>query len=576
MSSPNKLGDCEAINNFPTCWPFPYGQGFDPRHGASEFTVHGAISGNLANSHHKESHRTSIWDRLRDISMDRADSRKPQSSLNRFSEACSIAPIREQLQGPDCGLGSLFTENGKELRYFKKVFCDSSLLAASLCGSPRGKFTQQLCTALNQRYTIPSVEMEEESFVKHDSSPLFSVNLPSTCNPNFMGPSVGSLHKLEKQIGDPDDAQNFISMRLLNSNYILDASILEQKSPFPFDVSDSRSIRKDSSCASQGSWRLRPQQYGRIAASPREPSRSILNLQETSTPTLTKILPITESARLFDDDELRTQSSDELDISLDSIRSLRCGHEGPSQLTFKAESSVEQTSTTAKRTARKSVLKPHQGYQSFRRVSRSIAESAINPATDRESEDINSDSESPTNGKFIVKLKFDLIKSRVTVSRYMMMLTCRMKPQRRTYNRKKGPNKGKIRKKQAWEDKKMRQATAASGGIENRANKGGPNEASKATGSNTYSNKPNGCWTCRIRHKACPQDGEICSACVRLHLDCDRSATTPHYIVSREACKQRKKEIKEVTDVYRRIALQAGRKVQVWIRKNGTRRRQKL
>lgn len=36
-----------------------------------------------------------------------------------------------------------------------------------------------------------------------------------------------------------------------------------------------------------------------------------------------------------------------------------------------------------------------------------------------------------------------------------------------------------------------------------------------------------GCWTCRLRHKACPEDGSPCSACSRLNIRCDNDQTRP-------------------------------------------------
>ena len=60
-----------------------------------------------------------------------------------------------------------------------------------------------------------------------------------------------------------------------------------------------------------------------------------------------------------------------------------------------------------------------------------------------------------------------------------------------------------------------------------------------------------GCWTCRIRHKSCPQDSEICSSCRRLSLYCDRSKTRPHYMLNKDASVKVRREIREVTDLIR-------------------------
>lgn len=62
-----------------------------------------------------------------------------------------------------------------------------------------------------------------------------------------------------------------------------------------------------------------------------------------------------------------------------------------------------------------------------------------------------------------------------------------------------------------------------------------------------------GCWTCRIRHKSCPQDGEECLSCLRLGLFCDRSAEKPKYMLNKETSRRVKRDIKERTDMARRL-----------------------
>lgn len=69
-----------------------------------------------------------------------------------------------------------------------------------------------------------------------------------------------------------------------------------------------------------------------------------------------------------------------------------------------------------------------------------------------------------------------------------------------------------------------------------------------------------GCWTCRIRRKSCPQDGEICSACVRLKLVCDRALERPKYMLSTEDGKKMKRYIKAQTDEVRKISTSASAK----------------
>lgn len=60
-----------------------------------------------------------------------------------------------------------------------------------------------------------------------------------------------------------------------------------------------------------------------------------------------------------------------------------------------------------------------------------------------------------------------------------------------------------------------------------------------------------GCWTCRLRHKACPEDGAPCSACSRLNLRCDTGHNRPTYMQDREHATDRLREIRVVTDKLR-------------------------
>ncbi|OBA19052.1 hypothetical protein METBIDRAFT_224779 [Metschnikowia bicuspidata var. bicuspidata NRRL YB-4993] len=61
-----------------------------------------------------------------------------------------------------------------------------------------------------------------------------------------------------------------------------------------------------------------------------------------------------------------------------------------------------------------------------------------------------------------------------------------------------------------------------------------------------------GCWTCRLRHKACPEDGDPCGACARLGLECDVSRQRPSYMVDAQNAMHRLKEIRAVTDKLRK------------------------
>lgn len=62
-----------------------------------------------------------------------------------------------------------------------------------------------------------------------------------------------------------------------------------------------------------------------------------------------------------------------------------------------------------------------------------------------------------------------------------------------------------------------------------------------------------GCWTCRLRHKACPEDGHPCGACSRLGLECDVSRQRPSYMVDARQAMERLKEIRAVTNQLRKL-----------------------
>lgn len=53
-----------------------------------------------------------------------------------------------------------------------------------------------------------------------------------------------------------------------------------------------------------------------------------------------------------------------------------------------------------------------------------------------------------------------------------------------------------------------------------------------------------GCWTCRLRHKACPEDGDPCGLCVRLRMPCDYSAVKPAYMSDKKLASARLKFIR--------------------------------
>ncbi|ANZ77310.1 BA75_04857T0 [Komagataella pastoris] len=57
-----------------------------------------------------------------------------------------------------------------------------------------------------------------------------------------------------------------------------------------------------------------------------------------------------------------------------------------------------------------------------------------------------------------------------------------------------------------------------------------------------------GCWTCRLRRKKCPEDGDQCSACLRLGIECDSSLQSkPEYLICKAAGREKMRQIKKIT-----------------------------
>lgn len=56
-----------------------------------------------------------------------------------------------------------------------------------------------------------------------------------------------------------------------------------------------------------------------------------------------------------------------------------------------------------------------------------------------------------------------------------------------------------------------------------------------------------GCWTCRVRHKSCPEERPRCSLCVRLNLKCDYSSIRPKYMTDPVQQENKLKEIRSIT-----------------------------
>lgn len=61
-----------------------------------------------------------------------------------------------------------------------------------------------------------------------------------------------------------------------------------------------------------------------------------------------------------------------------------------------------------------------------------------------------------------------------------------------------------------------------------------------------------GCWTCRLRHKACPEDKPICGECRRLGLVCDYSFDRPSYMVETAQAQEKLRQIRQITNQCKR------------------------
>ncbi|KAG7664437.1 uncharacterized protein J8A68_002040 [[Candida] subhashii] len=64
-----------------------------------------------------------------------------------------------------------------------------------------------------------------------------------------------------------------------------------------------------------------------------------------------------------------------------------------------------------------------------------------------------------------------------------------------------------------------------------------------------------GCWTCRVRHKACPEEKPECSQCKRLQLFCDYSVTRPPYMYEPTLQERKLKEIRMITTQYKKTTV---------------------
>ncbi|GMG40338.1 unnamed protein product [Ambrosiozyma monospora] len=65
----------------------------------------------------------------------------------------------------------------------------------------------------------------------------------------------------------------------------------------------------------------------------------------------------------------------------------------------------------------------------------------------------------------------------------------------------------------------------------------------------------NGCWTCRLRRKRCPEQRPVCSECVRLGLTCDGyDMERPAFMKSEALAKEKMAHIKAITSVAKKRA----------------------
>lgn len=62
-----------------------------------------------------------------------------------------------------------------------------------------------------------------------------------------------------------------------------------------------------------------------------------------------------------------------------------------------------------------------------------------------------------------------------------------------------------------------------------------------------------GCWTCRVRHKSCPEDKDVCRQCRRLKLACDYSEERPLYMTDPVLQAIKLKQIRIITNQHKKI-----------------------
>ncbi|GME99760.1 unnamed protein product [Ambrosiozyma monospora] len=69
----------------------------------------------------------------------------------------------------------------------------------------------------------------------------------------------------------------------------------------------------------------------------------------------------------------------------------------------------------------------------------------------------------------------------------------------------------------------------------------------------------NGCWTCRLRRKRCPEQRPVCSECVRLGLTCDGyDIERPAFMKSESLAKEKMAHIKAITSAHKKKARLGG------------------
>ncbi|KAI5955168.1 hypothetical protein KGF54_001729 [Candida jiufengensis] len=78
------------------------------------------------------------------------------------------------------------------------------------------------------------------------------------------------------------------------------------------------------------------------------------------------------------------------------------------------------------------------------------------------------------------------------------------------------------------------------------------NQINQITEKKLYTSpKKLGCWTCRVRHKKCTRELPKCKDCDKFDLYCDYNESRPEFMINKILQKQKLKEIRNATDLYK-------------------------